>query len=57
MNAEGQEDRGYWNDKYDEDPSCEDHGEDEMYYSHTDGEYYCLACQREDEIVRTYTYG
>lgn len=51
------EDDDYWNDKYDEEPSCEDHGEDEMYYSHTEGEYYCLACDREEELTRIYKYG
>lgn len=42
------EDDDYWNDKYDESPSCDFHGEDEMYYSHADGEYYCLACEKEE---------
>ena len=31
--------------------SCYEHGEDEMYYSHSEGEYYCLACEKEDEIM------
>ena len=51
------EDDDYWNDKYDHDPSCDEHGEDEMYYNHQAGEHYCLACEREDEIARTYQYG
>jgi hypothetical protein len=52
------EDDAYWDDKYagewfaDEDPSCDTHGEDEMYYSHTEGEHYCLACQTEDEKLK-----
>lgn len=51
------EDDEYWNTKYDEEPSCDDHGEDEMYYDRPSGEYYCLACQREDDLTRTYVYG
>lgn len=52
------EDDDYWNDKYDGDPNCDTHGEDEMYLDYMGGGgYYCLACQREDEIMRTYTYG
>jgi hypothetical protein len=48
----GREDDAYWNDKYDEDPSCDTHGEDEMYYSRAKGEHYCLACQTEDEKLK-----
>lgn len=51
------EDDEYWNDKYDHEPSCEEHGEDEMYYDHSEAEYYCLQCQREDEITEIYKYG
>jgi hypothetical protein len=51
------EDDDYWNDLYAEDPECEDHGTDEMYYDHQAGEYYCLACQREDELTEVYKRG
>jgi hypothetical protein len=56
------EDDDYWNNKdwtvgEDAEASCDTHGEDEMYYNRPDGEWYCLACQKEDDIVRTYNYG
>lgn len=51
------EDDDYWNDKYDEEPSCEDHGEDEMYYDRTQAEHYCLACRKEDELNEAYKRG
>lgn len=44
-------DDAYWNDKYDEEPECEDHGTDEMYYDRPSGEHYCLACRTEEEKV------
>lgn len=50
------EDDDYWNVKYAE-ASCHEHGPDEMYYSHTEGEHYCLACDREEELTRIYKYG
>jgi len=50
------EDDDWFNVKYAE-ASCYEHGEDEMYYDHIDGEYYCLACQNEDEKVETDNHG
>lgn len=51
------EDDAYWDDKYADEPECDEHGADEMYYSHSEGEYYCLACQREDELTEAYKNG
>lgn len=52
MYDEGQDDRDYWNVKYAE-ASCHEHGEDEMYYSHAEADWYCLACQPEEEYDDT----
>lgn len=51
------EDEAWWSVKYDQDPACDEHGEDEMYFSHTEGEFYCLQCQKEDEITEICKYG
>lgn len=50
------EDDEYWDTKYAE-AECYEHGADEMYYSHSEGDWYCLMCQKEDEIERIYKNG
>jgi hypothetical protein len=50
------EDDEYWDTKYAE-ATCYVHGEDEMYYSHSEGEWYCLHCQKDDENLEAYNNG
>lgn len=50
------EDDEYWDTKYAE-ASCHEHGEDEMYYDHSEGDWYCLACQKDDENLEAYNNG
>jgi len=30
---------------------CDLHGADEMYYRHTTGTYYCVACEEEEALI------
>lgn len=48
VNAEGQEDRDYWNDKYAE-ATCHTHG-DVMYYDEDEAEWRCPDCE-ENEVA------
>lgn len=49
VNAEGQEDRDYWNNKYAEAPECEIHG-DTTYYEPDSGEWECYDCIDEEDM-------
>lgn len=52
------EDDDYWNDKYDEEPTCAEHGDDDMRYDEVGSTgWYCGSCDDEDEINEVYLNG
>lgn len=51
------EDDAYWNDKYADEPECEDHGSGEMYYDADEAEWICLFCEDLIEFEEIVKYG
>lgn len=49
---EGQEDRDYWNDKYEDPMECDIHGE--MWWDSISAEWFCSEC---DQLGVIYNYG
>ena len=50
------EDDDHWNTKYAE-PSCHEHGADDMDYDPMEGEWFCGECFINDELTEIYKNG
>lgn len=51
------EDDEYWNQKYEADPECPDHGDADMYYDGDEAEWICLMCEDLNEFEEIVKYG